>query len=57
MLALIEAIFVLGMKRGAASDHLEDSPQAFVVFNQQRAGGGADEHLDPRAARRAFQLR
>ena len=56
-LALVEAVFVLGMKRGAAPDHLENPPQAFVVLDQQRAGGGADEHLDAGAARRAFQFR
>ena len=56
-LALVEAVFVLGMKRGAAPDHLEDPPQAFVVLDQQRAGRGADEHLDAGAARRALQLR
>ena len=33
-LALIEAIFVLGVERGAAADHLEDAPQAFVVLDQ-----------------------
>ncbi len=38
-LALVEAIFVLGMEGGAAADHLEDAPQAFVVLDQQRAGG------------------
>lgn len=39
MLALVEAVFVLGMKRGAAADHLEDAPQAVVILHQQRAGG------------------
>ena len=57
LLALVEAVFVLGMKGGAAADHLENPPQAFVVLDQQRAGGGADEHLDAGAAGRAFQLR
>ena len=33
-LALVEAIFVLGMKGGAAPDHLENPPQAFVVLDQ-----------------------
>ena len=33
-LALVEAIFVLGMKGGAAADHLEDAAQAFVVLDQ-----------------------
>ena len=56
-LALVEAVLVLGMKRGAAPDHLENPPQAFVVLDQQRAGGGADEHLDAGAAGRAFQFR
>ena len=55
-LALVEAVFVLGVERGAAADHLEDATQAFVVLDQQRAGGGADEHLDAGAARRALQL-
>ena len=57
MLAVVEAVLVLGMKGGAAFYHVEDPPQAFVVFHQQRAGGGADEHLDAGATRRAFQLR
>ena len=56
-LALVEAIFVLGMKGGAATDHLENPPQAFVVLDQQRAGGGTDEHLDAGATGRAFQFR
>src|SRR6185437_16689665 len=55
--AVIEAILVLGMERGAALDHLEDAPQAFVVLDQQRAGRRADEHLYAGAARRAFQFR
>ena len=38
-LAVVETILVLGMKRGAAPDHLKDPPQAFVVLDQQRAGG------------------
>ena len=56
-LALVEAVFVLGVERGAAADHLEDAAQALVVLDQQRAGGGADEHLYAGAALRAFQLR
>ena len=53
-LAIVEPVFVLGMKCGAPPDHLEDPAQAFVVLDQQRAGGGADEHLDAGAAGRAF---
>ena len=45
------------MKGGAAADHLKDPSQAFVVLDQQRAGGGADEHLDAGATRCAFKLR
>ena len=56
-LAIVEAVFVLGMKRGAAFDHLKNPPQAFVILHQQRAGGRADEHLDAGAAGRAFQFR
>ena len=56
-LALVETVLVLGMKRGAAPDHLKDPAQAFVVLDQQRAGRRADEHLDAGAAGRAFQLR
>jgi len=33
-LAVVEAVLVLGMKGGAAPDHLEDPPQAFVVLDQ-----------------------
>ena len=57
VLALVEPILVLGMKRGAALDHLKDPAQAFVVLDQERAGGGADEHLDAGAAGRAFEFR
>ncbi len=56
-LAVVEAVFVLGMKSGAAADHLENPPQAFIVLDQQRAGRGADEYLDAGAAGRAFQFR
>jgi hypothetical protein len=38
MLALVEAKFVFGMKRGAAADHVENAAQAVVVLDQQRAG-------------------
>ncbi len=38
VLAIVEAILVLGMKGGAAPDHLENPPQAFVILDQQRAG-------------------
>src|SRR4030081_814870 len=37
--AIVEAILVLGMKGGATPDPLETPPQAFVVLDQQRAGG------------------
>jgi len=57
ILAVVEAVFVLGVKRGTAPDHLENPPQAFVVLDQERAGGRADEHLDPGAARRTLQFR
>ena len=33
-LALIKAILVLGMEGSAASDHLQNLPQAFVVLDQ-----------------------
>ena len=33
-LALVEAIFVLGVKGGAAADYLENPSQAFVVLDQ-----------------------
>ena len=33
-LALIKAILVLGMEGSAASDHLQNLPQAFVVLHQ-----------------------
>src|ERR1700689_1758045 len=56
-LALVEAILVLGMKRGAALDHLKNPPQAFVVLDQQRSRGGADEYLDAGAAGRPFEFR
>ena len=57
ILALVETVLVLGVKRGAAPDHLKNPPQAFVILDQQRAGGRADEHLDAGAAGRAFQFR
>ena len=33
-LAFIEAILILGVKRGAAADHLEDPAQACIVLDQ-----------------------
>ncbi len=57
ILALVEPVFVLGVKRGAALDHFKDPAQAFVVLDQQRAGGRADEHLDAGATGRALQFR
>src|SRR5258708_2038257 len=56
-LAIVEAIFVLGMKRGPAFYHLENPPQAFIVLDQQRAGGRTDEHFHAGAARRALEFR
>ena len=56
-LAVVEAVFVLGVERRAAADHLEDAAQALVVLDQQRPGRRTDEHLYPGAAFRAFQLR
>ena len=56
MLALVEPVFVLGMERGAAADHLEDVAHAIVVLDQQRAGRGAHEHLDAGAAGQPFEL-
>ena len=32
--AVVEAVFVLGMKRGAALYHLKDPAQAFVILDQ-----------------------
>ena len=55
--ALVESIFVLGVERGAATDHLKDFSQAVVILDQQRAGRRSDEHLDAGAAGCAFQLR
>src|SRR5215471_11591340 len=57
ILAFVEPVFVFGMEGGAAADHLKDPAQALVVFDQQGPGGGADENLHPRAARRALQVR
>src|ERR1700704_4185105 len=57
MLAFVETVLILGMKRGAAADHLENAPQAFIVLDQQCTRGGADEHLSAGTAWRAFQLR
>src|SRR5258708_22565462 len=42
VLAVVEAVFVLGMKRGAAVGHFKNPAQAFVVLDQQRARGGAE---------------
>ncbi len=56
-LAVVEAILVLGVKGGAAADHLEDAAQALVVLDQQRAGGGADEHLDAGGAGEPLEFR
>ena len=53
--ALAQAVFVLGMERGAAADDLEDVAHAVVVLDQQRAGRGAHEHLDAAGARQPLQ--
>ena len=57
VLALVEAVFVLGMERRAAPDHLEDVAHALVVLDQERAGRRAHEHLDAGAARQPLELR
>src|SRR4051794_20733248 len=57
MLALVEAVFILGVEGRTAPDHLKDSAQAFVILDQQRAGGRTDEYLDAGAAGCAFELR
>src|SRR5580693_8340386 len=56
-LAIVEAIFVLGMERGAAPDYLKNPAQALVVLDQERAGGGTDEYFYAGAAGRALQFR
>src|ERR1700730_15702896 len=56
-LAFVEAILVLGVKRGATADHRKNPAQAGIVLDQQRAGGGADEHFYAGTTRRAFQFR
>ena len=55
--ALAQAELVLRMKRGAPPRAAEDAAHAFVVGDQQVAGGGAHEHLDAGRARQALQLR
>jgi hypothetical protein len=57
VLALVEAVLVLGVERCAAADHLKDAAQALVVLDEQRAGGRADEHFHARAAFGALQFR
>ena len=37
-LAIVEAVFVLGVERRTAADRLEDFSQAVVVFDQERTG-------------------
>ncbi len=56
VLALVEAVFVLGMERGAPADRLEDVAHAVVVLDQQRAGGGAHEHLHAGTSGQALEL-
>ncbi len=57
-LAVVEAIFVLRVKGSAPPlYHLEYPAQTLVVLHQERAGRGADEHLDAGAAGRAFKFR
>src|SRR4051794_32667921 len=46
-LALIEAVLILRMKRGAAPYNVQNAAQAFVVLDQQRAGGEPMNTLTP----------
>ena len=55
VLALVEPVLVLGMERGAPPDHGENVAHALVVLDQERAGGGAHEHLDPGASGQALE--
>ena len=55
-LALDEARLVLAVEGGAAARRLQDRQHALIVGDQQRAGRGAHEHLDPGRAGQALQL-
>ena len=55
--AVVEAILVLGMKRGTTPDHFKNPSQAFVILDQQRAGRRTDEYLDAGTAGRPLQFR
>ena len=54
--ALAQPVLVLGMEGGAAADGLEHRAHAGVVLDQQRAGGGAHEHLHRADAGQHFQF-
>ena len=55
-LALVQARLVLAVERGAAAGLLEDRQHALVVGDQEAAGRGAHEHLDPRRARQPLEF-
>ena len=57
ILPLAQHRLVLGMERGAAAGAAQDLGDALVVLDEERAGGGAHEHLDAGGARQALQLR
>ncbi len=54
--ALAQAILVLGMEGGAAADAFQHRAHALIVFDQQRAGGGAHEDFHAADARQPLQL-
>ena len=56
-LPLAQHRLVLGMERGAAARAAQDVGDAFVVLDEERAGGRAHEHLDADGAGQALQLR
>src|SRR6266508_855320 len=57
VLALVQAILVLGVKRRTAPDYLEDVAHALVIIDQQRAGRGAHENFNTCATRQPLELR